>query len=159
MTNEETAEAIQFLNDTWAQKPMAEGTARIWGAKLSEYPHSDIMRVLSKFAYTAEWRPALAAIVRALEPDTSEQASAAFASVRSAFIHPPGDRNRRLTPSAQEAVRRLGGWGVIGQWKTSNMGIHQKEFERVYSEINPDRVGQRRALLPGDVLRRLKGGE
>lgn len=160
MTNEETAEAIQFLSDTWAQRPMADGTARIWGAKLSHYPRADVMRVLTQFAYASKWRPSLAEILSQLDPKPQESASAALASVKTALIYPPGERDAKISGAARETVRRLGGWGVIGQWKTENWGIHARDFERVHRDVReaPPQTEKRLGMGAG-ILRSLAGGK
>ena len=157
MKNDEIREAMQFLNSSWPQKPLEGATVRIWGQQFVPYENADVMRVLLGLARSSKWRPSLAEILELLEPDTSEQASAAFGSLRLAFIAPPGQRDAAVTSRTAETVRRLGGWSIVGQWKRENYGIHQREFERVYNEINPDKLSQGTAL-PGAVLRALEGG-
>lgn len=162
MTNQETRAAIELLNTggPWGHKPMEPSAARYYGAELSQYEFGPVMAALRALGRTSKWRPSLAEILEILAPDNSEQASAAFASVMAAFIHPPGTRGAKISKAAQEAVRRLGGWGVIGVWKHENMGIHQSAFERVFRESTVDiERGGGFALPSGRVLGVLGGAK
>lgn len=135
MNNEQTANTIQFLQDTWSQKPMTPRTAAIWGAELARFEAEDVERALLQLARTQEWRPSLATIIKAIAGPSKEQPSAAFASVFAVLVHPPGERYQRLTPATAEAVRRLGGWSAVGLWKQEERHFRERDFARVYSEV------------------------
>lgn len=160
MTDKEIEEAMQFLNDSWPHKPLSDATEEIWGQELVPYENSDVMRILIGLARTSKFRPVLAEIIGPLSPDTTEQASLAFKKLLSSFLYPPGDREHRLTPATVEAVRRLGGFGIVGIWKHENMGLHQKEFERVYWDAVESGSSQKTQATPArDMLKGKTGGE
>lgn len=157
MNNNETNEAIQFLNDTWTQKPMSESTARIWGAKLSQYTHEDVMLVLSSLAYTEAWRPSLAAILKPLEGSAGgETAEEGYASVCRAFRRGEGSLANYLTERTRRTVAHMGGWGAIGQrtdWDT----FGRKAFLSAYESAEAVSVDRQRSALSSGPVRALGG--
>lgn len=150
MDNEETAQALQFLQDTWTQRPMARNAARIWGIELARFEHADVMRALLDLARTSEWRPSLATIIKALAAPEQEQASAAFAAVMGSFSLPVGQRGHRLSSATRETVRRLGGWEALGRWEKDERHWRERDFIRVYGEVCESREADAVKSLPAN---------
>lgn len=160
MNSQETHTALQFLNDSWAHKPLADGTAKIWGLELRKHPAAQVMGALTQLARTSKWRPSLAEILELVEPpDPGPDISAAFADVlhRSKF-RVLGRKGEMLAPEIAETVRRLGGWVAVGQWSDSELHWRRKDFERVAAEVRASVDSGALALPPPAGPRALPTG-
>ena len=135
MNNEETAQALTFLQDTWTQREMRTNTAKIWGVELSRFDYAEVMRSLLSLARTSEFRPSLATIIKSLASPNELAPSAAFHQVMCSLIQPRSLRAAYLTAATQETIRRMGGWAAVGRWDVGERHWREKDFIRVYAEV------------------------
>lgn len=155
MTNEETAQCVAFINSSWNSKPLDKVACRTWGAELKPYPFDVIIGVLRSLLRTSEWRPSLFAILAAIDVGPKVK------SVQEAFDDVCKQINKRasdrvVTDLEAEAVRRLGGWRILGQWQLDARTWNFKAFREVYDDLAAQaKQSELRALASGDGQRAL----
>ena len=139
---------------------MNDESARLWSVELVEHPFAETASAVRKLARSSKWPPSLAEVLEMVAPKVGMSASEAFAATMASVLpHRASERHKYIPAACMEAVRSLGGWSVIALWKRENMGIHQREFERVYSE-GVELAEKRQAIGSGTpALDMLRGGE
>ena len=127
---------------------------------MAKHPASKVMASLIHLAGSHKWRPSLAEILGMLQPKGTPCADEAFKITMASILpYPASERHKHIPEACMETVRRMGGWRVIGEWKTENMGIHSKEFARIYTELE-QQIEQRQAIGSGTpALDMLRGGK
>jgi hypothetical protein len=132
MTGDEAKKVMEAINTGWPGKPIEEIAARIWMSKFMKHDARAVMRVVSRLIESEKWRPSLAQILEPLlVKPVVKTAAAAFESVCEQI----GRRPRVVTELEERAVRRLGGWGALGQWQLEERHWHAKRFVEVYDEL------------------------
>ena len=155
MRNEHVIQVLAFLNESWANKPLGAATMAVWGSELGKHDYRAVLTVLQDLVRTQEWRPSLAQILKPLLADPDRKsASAAFETVWGQI----NKRPREVSELEAQAVQRLGGWPIIGNWQLDQRHWHAKQFAAVYDELTEDARGEElRALASGQ--RALGSGE
>ena len=138
MTKEQYQAIIIRINANWPQSPLTKATAAEWWGHLGGLSFAAVSARIDELVATEEWRPSLAKILKPLADAGKEQASAALASVMSAFVNPPGQRGHLVSEQAREAVRRLGGWGLIGGLDSSKREWLEKRWTAVWEDVGDE---------------------
>lgn len=137
MTPKETAAAVAYCSALWPRQPMdVQRVAPAWHRLLGEHDAGAVRDAIDAHARASQWPPTVADLLAQLEP--GDDSGSAFGAVMAAILAPPGDRDRMVGPRAAETIRRLGGWGVVGQWRRDRIGLHMRDFDRVYAGVRPD---------------------
>jgi len=137
MTPQETAGSIAYINKLWPRRPLGLEIAPAWHRHLAAYDAKQVAQAIDSLVGVSDWPPGLSHLVRILTPEAKgELAAEAFQSVLLALHYAPADRRDRVSPQTAATVRALGGWGVIGQWDRKAMSFHQKDFNRVFEDMN-----------------------
>lgn len=158
METAEVTRVIKFLNASWpSSTPIDRDTAAIWGRKLLAYDFSAVMAVLDRMLETHKWRPRYSEIVEPLLPAPAiKPATEAFADVWEQI----GKPHRRVTELEAEAVRRLGGWDVLGGWRIDERQWNAKRFADAYADVVESKgkaelrelgAGDTKALTDGEL--------
>lgn len=132
MRNEEVGQVIQFLNSMWANKPLDQIAAGVWGSELREFQFDDVMANLRQLAREQNWRPALAQILKPLVPKPEgKEPGQVFADICEQITKRPPV----VSAAESEAVRRLGGWDVLRAWQLDDLHWHEKRFRVIWAEL------------------------
>lgn len=147
MTNEETAMCVAFISSSWGNKPLDKVAAGTWGAELARYPFEQVIATLRALLREQDWRPSLAQILEPLAPASEvKSAEAAFETVWGQI----DERPRVVSALEEMAVKRLGGWGVIGNWPIDKRHFHLRDFREVYDDlVDSARATELRAVAGG----------
>ena len=135
MNNQEVNLALEYLANQWPGD-MHPDMAQTFGTELAGLEFGPVMSVLRDHLLNGgDFRPSVAKVLRPFKADAIEQASADFKAVLGVIWRPVGERDEHLSPRAAEAVSRMGGWSVIGQWEQEARHHQMREFGRVWDEV------------------------
>ncbi len=147
MHDDDVDAVFKYINGAWPVRPLTVDTMAVWGAALCDHEATAVMGVLQNLAQTEEWRPSLAQILAPLAPDSEvKSAEAAFETVWGQL----DERPRTVSDLEERAVKRLGGWDVIGKWPLDKRHFHLRTFREVYDDlVDSGRATELRAIAGG----------
>lgn len=148
MTLEELTFAVSSMAAMYPTRSFdVPATATAWLCFFREHRIEDFARAARACCAKSEHPPTVAELLRELGQSPAGEADQAFRDVLAAMLAAPERRSAILSPRAIEAVRRLGGWRVVGTWTTDTMHYRRREFREVYDAIGSVDVGPRRNQL------------